>query len=156
MKVEVEIEDLETIIFSTAVIKNIETLLAARKTDPFVKPHLDYNRAHDALVLAMNSARRFIVDTKIDWGGKLSDKEFALLKQFASSDVFEIDGEFRKKKPETDTLAAKGCLRIGQMVKGAVWPGEQRPDIQPIAGYALAITKRGREKLESALHADKS
>jgi hypothetical protein len=151
MKVEVEIEDLETIIFATAIIKTIESQLRSRKEDPFVQPHLDYTRAHDALVLAMNSARRATADTKIQWDGELSAKEIKFLQQFAACPVFEVDGEYRKKRDEVDSLAAKGCIRIGQLVSGAVWPGEPKADIRPVSGYAIMITKRGNEKLGQVL-----
>ena len=79
MKVEVEIEDLETIIFATSVIKTIESALQQRKQDPFVHPHLDYSKASEALTAAMNSARRAVADTKVEWDGALTDKEKELL-----------------------------------------------------------------------------
>lgn len=147
MKVEVEIEDLETLIFATSIIKTFESALQARKTDPFVKPHLDYTNASNNLTVAMNGARRAVSDTKTEWDGALSKDEIALLKEFEKSKVFEVTAEFRTKTKEVDTLASKGCLRIGQLVSGAVWPGEERADIRPVPGYALAITPRGTEKL---------
>lgn len=151
MKVEVEIEDLETIIFATAIIKSIESSLQQRKQDPFIKPHLDYSKASEALTQAMNYARRSEADTKIAWDGILSKNEVALLKEFVASDTFEVTAEFRLKTKEIDQLAAKGCIRIGQLVSGAVWPGEARPDIRPVQGFALAITQRGKDKLSKLL-----
>lgn len=152
MKVEVEIEDLETIIFATAVIKTIEGQLQARKQDPFVQPHLDYTKAHDALTLAMNSARRATAGTKVEWDDALDEKELDLLKEFVEVPVFEVSPEYRKKIKAVDSLTAKGCIRIGQLVSGAVWPGESKADIRPIEGFALAITPRGKDKLAQALH----
>jgi hypothetical protein len=155
MKVEVELEDLETIVFATAIIKTFEGALQQRKQDPFVQPHLDYTKAHNALTLAMNSARRSENSgTLIAWDGELDAKEIKLLEQFVEVPVFEIDGEYRKKHREVDSLMAKGCIRIGQCVAGAVWPGESKADIRPIAAFALAITSRGKEKLAKVwLHA---
>ena len=152
MKVEVEIEDLETIIFATAIIKSIESALQQRKQDPFIKPHLDYTAASEALTQAMNSARRSVADTKIEWDGALTKDEQALLKEFVASNTFEVTAEFRLKTKEVDQLAAKGCIRIGQLVSGAVWPGEDRPDLRPVQGYALAITSRGKDKLAKLLN----
>lgn len=151
MKVEVEIEDLETIVFATAIIKTIESQLQTRKVDPFVKLHLEYSRAHDALVAAMNGARRSEAATATPWDGELDDKEIKLLKEFVKSPVFEVTPEFRVKTKQVDSLMAKGCIRIGQLVSGAVWPGEQRPDLRPVEGFALAITPRGSDKLSKLL-----
>jgi hypothetical protein len=153
MKVEVELEDLETLIFATAIIKTFEGALQQRKQDPFIKPHLDYTKAHGALTLAMNSARRSEnAGTLIAWDGELDDKEIKFLELFVKAPVFEIDGEYRKKHSEIDSLMAKGCIRMGQCVMGAVWPGEPKADIKPIPAFALAITKRGEEKLAKVLH----
>lgn len=155
MKVEVEIEDLQTIIYATSIIKMIESALSSRKQDPFVIPHLNYTEAHNNLVTAMNHARRATADTVVEWNGALDDKEKELLEQFVASDTFEINGDFRLKNKHVDSLAAKGCIRIGQLVAGAVWPGQDRADIKPLPGFALAITQRGRDKLEKLAHAGK-
>lgn len=156
MKVEVEIEDLETIIFATSAIKAIEAALQRRKEDPFTKPHLEYTQASEALTTAMNHARRSSAGTATEWDGALTDKELELLKEFVASNVFEVTGEFRLKTKEVDSLAAKGCIRIGQLVTGAVWPGESKADIKPVAGFALAITPRGHDKLAKMLNNAKS
>jgi hypothetical protein len=151
MKVEVELEDLETIIFATAIIKQIESSLAARKQDPFIRPHLDYNQAHDALTLAMNSARRANTNTATQWDGELNDNEIQLLKILVVNPVKEISAGYRKQYEEVDTLAAKGCIRIGQQVIGAVWPGADKADIKPYGGFSLMITQRGKDKIEKIL-----
>ena len=156
MKVEVDIEDLETIIYATAIIKTIESSLKTRKQDPFVNPHLEYTKAHDQLVAAMNGARRANAPTVTTWDGELSSKELKLLQQFMTAPVFEVSPEYKLKHDEVDSLTAKGCIRIGQLVAGAVWPGEPKADIRPVAGFALAITKRGNDKLAKALQKDES
>lgn len=152
MKVEVEIEDLETVVFATAALKTIEGALQSRKEDPFVKPHLNFTPAHNNLVAAMNGARRSVTaDTATLWDGELNEKEIKLLQLFVASPVHEVDSEYRKRHTEIDSLASKGCLRIGQLVAGALWPGESKPDIRPIEGYALTMTPRGTTKLYQAL-----
>lgn len=156
MKVEVELDDLETLVFSTSVIKAVEQALQQRKQDPFIKPHLEFTQASEALTAAMNHARRAHAGTATEWDGALTDKEIELLKEFAASNVFEVTGEFRLKTKEVDSLAAKGCIKIGQLVAGAVWPGEPKADIKPVAGFALAITPRGNDKLAKMLNNAKS
>jgi len=152
MKVEVELEDLETIIFATAIIKQIESSLAARKQDPFIRPHLDYNAAHDALTLAMNSARRATANTATLWDGGLEQEEIDLLKILKASPIKQIGPDFRLEHKEVDTLASKGCICIGQLVSGAVWAGSDRLDIKPEPGFALMATQRGKDKLEAVLN----
>ena len=157
MKVEVDIEDLETIVFATGVIKTIEGALQSRKQDPFVQPHLEYSKAHNNLVAAMNSARRSEnTGTAIAWDGKLDDKELKMLVKFSAAPVITITGEFRFKFNEIDRLLSKGCIRMGQRVEGAVWPGEPKADIRPTEDFAVAITQRGKDKLEKLLHENKS
>lgn len=156
MKVEVEIEDLETIIFATAVIKTIEGQLAARKQDPFVRPHLAYSVAHDNLVAVMNGARRAVADTKTEWDGELDEDELSFLKELDTVILLEVDGTFKRKSKWIDSLASKGCLQIGQCVEGAVWPGADRADLKTVQRFAIKITKRGRDKLEKLEHANKS
>ena len=153
MKVEVEFEDLETIVFATAAIKQIETALAARKQDPFVRPHLAYTNAHNNLTAAMNSARRAQADTLVAWDGELSNDEIKLLTRLTNYDLptVEVTGDYRRKTSEIDTLSAKGCIRIGQRVEGSVWPGEPSAELRIVPSFSLQITRRGKEKLEQAL-----
>ena len=151
MKVEVELADLETIVFATAAIKTIEEVLNRRKTDPFVKPHLNYTHAHNSLTAAMNGAKRGKSEYRTDWNGELNDEEFKLLKQLDTIPVDEIPPGYRLSIPSYDTLLAKGCIRMGQCVVGAVWAGEQAPDIKPVEMFAVQITQRGKDKLQEAL-----
>jgi hypothetical protein len=151
VKVEVELEDLETTIFAAAAIKTIEEVLNRRKTDPFVKPHLDYTQAHNNLTAVMNSAKRDKSGYRTNWNGELTDEEFKLLKLLGTIAVDEIPPGYRLSVPSYDTLLAKGCIRMGQCVVGAVWAGEQQPDIKPTEMFAVAITQRGRDKLQEIL-----
>lgn len=153
MKVEVDLDDLETLIFATGVINTIESALVQRKQDPFVKPHLDYTNAQRNLVAAMNSAKRVEANTAVAWDGALSKEEINFLQ---SDDILSvIDGVTRLKQPEIDSLAAKGCIQIGQMCEGAVWPGESKADIRPLSKFLVRITVRGLDKLEKLAHAGK-
>lgn len=148
MKVEVNLEDLEIIIHATSAIKQIETALSSRKHDPFVKPYLQYNEAHNNLVYAMNAARRSGSGAATDWDGELSDNEFKLLKNFSRTPVLEVSGFERQQTKEIDTLLSKGCIKMGQCVVGAVWAGETKADLKPTDDFVIAITQRGKDKLE--------
>lgn len=149
MKVEVDLEDLERIIFATAVIKGIENTLANYKRDPFVKPHLEYSSALGNLNAAILAAKRATAETAVAWDGDLDIDEIDFLRKFTSlSPVFEITPEFRRKHSYVDSLMSKGCIQMGQSVTGAVWPGEDRADIRPTTSFSVRITGRGRKKLK--------
>ena len=154
MQVAVELKDLETLLYVTAAIKQIEQVLVQRKHDPFVKPEQDYKQAHDNLVAAMNSATRANSGTAIPYDGPLTDKEIDYLKSVSSSlmerIVPEVNAKERFELP-IDTLAAKGCVKIGQCVKGAIWPGQTQADLKSTDMFAVMITPRGRSKLEEAM-----
>jgi hypothetical protein len=165
MKVEVEIEDLETIIYATAIIKTIEQQLQSRKQDPFVREHLNYTAAHDALVTAMNHARRGTADTQTQWDGALTKKEIdylTLLEKYKKDTVLPPN----PPNPDfddsvaiwelVDELMAKGCVQKGQAVAGTVWPGDTQADVTASACFHVRLTKRGVEKLAQAKHASKS
>lgn len=155
MKVEVEIEDLEMLVFSTAAIKTIEGALQHRLRDPFVKPYLGLTEAHDRLAAAMRNARRGGLHTAINWDEPLTVGELKLLLSLDRGNAVHVSGSQRKNYKEIDSLAAKGCVRIGQDIVGTIWSGETAPDIKPLATYSMAITQRGREKLlESTLATD--
>ena len=152
MKVEVDIEDLETIVFATAAIKTIESTLAARKTDPFVQTHLAYTQAHDNLVGAMNAARRGVAkDTLVEWDGELTKKEKKILTDCVIHEHIKIAAADRLETPEIDSLAAKGMVLIGQSIYGASWPGQSRPTLKPLPEYLVMATPRGRQKYEDTL-----
>ena len=149
--VVVDLADLETIVFTTGAIKAIEVALATRKSDPFVRPHLEYTAAHDRLAEAMRNARRADADTVVKWDEPLTDEEFNDLR-----DVEGVPGGVRfvpiTSKSRYDRLSAKGCIVLGQYVEGILWAGASGPELQvDPKGYAARITPRGREKLAMAI-----
>jgi hypothetical protein len=143
--VTVDLEDLETLVFTTAALKVIEGALAARKTDPFVRPHLNFTAAHDRLASAMRNARRAGSGTAVDWDGPLTAAETLMLRSI--EDMQQFNSPARLQHPEIDLLAAKGCVVIGQQVNGVIWPGATAPELEKLAWFAVKITDRGREKL---------
>lgn len=148
MKVEVELDDLKSLLFGSSAIKTIEQAIDAAKCDPFSPPVGEFARAHNTLAGVMNSATRAEAGTLVAWDGALTKEEVVLLKILAKRKLpLEINGEYRLANKEFDTLLAKGCIRMGQCVKGAVWPGEPRADIAPTDFFAVVITQRGREKI---------
>lgn len=153
IKVEVDIADLETLVFATAAIKAIESALQLRLNDPFVKPHLDFTEAHNRLTGAMNQARRATLQTAINWDEPLTSKELDFLYDLSKRKEglrVGISGSARIEESAIDSLAAKGCIRIGQEIIGAIWAGETRPDIKPLPSFSVMLTARGRQKFENS------
>lgn len=154
--VTVDLNDLETIVMTTAALRTIEGALQQRKDDPFVKPHLNFTAAHDRLVVAMRNAKRVDTGTAVDFNAALETSELAMLREIDAWD--EQEGPYTiprtAKIPEpgsdmavVDRLAAKGCVQIGQRVTGVMWHGEKPiltidPDV-----YIVRMTQRGRDKL---------
>lgn len=153
-KVTVDLVDLETIVFATAAIKTIEGALAARHNDPFVQPHLDFTEAHNRLATEMRNAKRADADTLVAWNGTLDDEEIRCLKGFDEPFLViepkDKAPKFGQQMSIFDQLAAKGCVEIGQVVSGVVWPGRDRPDIRTDPYYAVRMTQRGYDKLAEA------
>ena len=155
MKVEVEIQDLETIVFATAAIKKIETALSTRKHDPFVKPYLEFNEAHNNLTTALTHAKRSqnSQDYATPWDGELSIKEIKYLQDVSSYTTYKtVSGDERNPASQgyndvVDSLMAKGCIKMGQLVSGIVWAGEEHPFLEKMPSFGVAITLRGRTKL---------
>jgi len=160
-KVTVDHDDLETIIFATAAIKAIEGALAARKTDPFVRPHLDYTAAHDRLATAMRNAKRAEnQDTLVKFDDPLTGEEMAALTEVHEATTGKYASRFmvlsrKKKAPEDnqamsvyDQLSAKGCVQMGVLVHGVIWAGAASPELESEAAFGIKLTDRGREKLE--------
>ena len=154
-KVTVDYDDLETIVFATAAIKAIEGALAARKSDPFSRPHLDFTAAHDRLASAMRNAKRSESnDTVIKFSDPLSDDEMDTLKLIDSicDEHSYMTLEGKDKAPGQvmsvyDQLAAKGCVEIGQLLSGIIWAGAAAPELSKKPTYAVRLTARGRERL---------
>ena len=142
----VDLNDLETVVIATGYLKSIESILASRKTDPFVTPHLDFTAAHDRLASAMRNARRAEAGTLVPWDGELDDMEVLLLQDVADREMGIKNIGCHKE--DYTTLMAKGCVVIGQEVHGILWAGEKQPDIRITPNYySVRITDRGREKL---------
>jgi hypothetical protein len=168
--VTVDLADLETIVFATGAIKAIESALASRRQDPFVRPHLDYTAAHDRLATAMRNALRAEAGTLVPFDEPLTKTELRALryvldatdpnkgahKKSGVADWFVISGADKAAEGEKmsvyDRLAAKGCLQIGQFVTGVVWAGAPAPEVKadPDRGFAAKITDRGRAMLTAS------
>jgi hypothetical protein len=165
--VQVEYEDLETIVLATGVIKTIEGVLATRRQDPFVTQHLDFTEAHDRLAAVMRNATRAQAGTATGWDDPLTALEVRTMKHIRSVNddsrdakdnrvpglpFFRISPPDKVDEPVFDRLAAKGCIQIGQWVEGVVWAGAANPEVKadPQRGFAARLTPRGRSKLADA------
>lgn len=159
--VTVDLADLETLVITAGAIKTIEGVLATRRDDPFVRPHLDFTAAHDRLASAVRNATRAEAGTLVNFDAPLTKTEARLLTGIR----FAIEGRaarkdgvnlpwFRLSGPdkadgEYESLAAKGCIRMGQAVTGAIFAGDKQATIVPDAdrGYLVELTDRGRAML---------
>jgi hypothetical protein len=147
--VSVEYEDLETLVWATSVLKNIESLLVQRKSDPFIKPHLDFTEAHNRCASVMRNSQRSSKDTVVPWDGELDDKEDKFLVWlYREGGRADLTADYRERFPEAERLMCKGMIDIGQRVRGVKWPGEPQVEfsLNP-TGLAVRITYRGLEKL---------
>lgn len=161
-RVEVNVADLEAIIQAAGIIKTIEGALASRRTDPFVKPYLDFTDAHNRLTAAWRDAQRAEADTLVKYDAPLTREEVNALQYVAAgapqgapggATYFTISpedkGEPGREMSVYDQLSAKGLIRIGQWCVGVVWPGaSQVSDVKPDPkGYAAQLTERGARVL---------
>lgn len=152
-KVEVDLKDLETLIFSTGVLKHIENSITSYRNDPFVKPHLYYTPAFDNLVRAMNSARRKTADTAVAWDEPLSEYDLSVLESFKEAqgtghELHTIESKMTLKSIEE--LVCKGYLEKGQSVHGAIWASSTTPELRPLPFQKARLTKRGVDKLNES------
>lgn len=154
-KVEVDLADLESLVFATAVIKTIEGALAQRQNDPFIKPHLPLTEVHNRLASAMRNATRAEAGTKTNWDEPLTEEERGLLEKINSyvllGDpplVFQITPNERLRTAEFDTLLAKGCIVLGTPVSGVIWSGDSKPELvkEPLK-LLVKLTPRGVLKM---------
>lgn len=144
--VTVDLEDLETLVMTTGAIKTIEDALSQRKQDPFVRQHLNFTAAHDRLASLMRNARRAEAGTLVPWDGPLTEIEETLLRDLNGCECGTKGIGIHKA--DYDTLAAKGCVIIGQHVNGILWAGDKQPSIRIVPEYySVKITPRGHEKL---------
>ena len=150
--VTVDLDDLETLVMTTGALKTIEGALATRKQDPFIRQYLGFTEAHDRLATAMRNAQRVDAGTLVAWDGALNDDEIKLLREIGYGRKIMSRDEKAPSSGQSmsvvDQLAAKGCVVIGQLVKGVLWAGDKQPElvVDP-KGFPVKITDRGREKL---------
>ena len=161
--VTVDADDLEALIFAASVIKPIETALSAHKRDPFVTQHLQNTDALERITTAWRHAKRAAAnDTLVKFDEPLTGRELKLLREYAHNEhdlefpYSKISGADKAPKSgqtmsTTDQLMCKGCVQVGQEVRGVVWSGAPGvSDVVRTGGFAVKITPKGWEKLREA------
>lgn len=154
--VTVELEDLEKLVFGTGVIKTVESALNAYQDDPFVPPQNELTNAHNRLAKAVREAKRSGSGTLIDWDEPLTEKEVSHLSGLRKWEVER--GDFLRVAPthkteldktSFDSLAAKGCVSVGQLIVGEKWGDEDKPRLRiDPSCFVIKSTARGRSKLD--------
>ena len=151
--VTVDIDDLERLVMTSGALKAVEDALKQRREDPFVREHLDFTDAHNRLAEAVRHIRRGNADTLVAWDGELSKDEIKLLRKIKHGDLTVLTRDAKgpysgEDMSIADRLAAKGCVVMGQLVKGVLWAGDTKPEIviDP-QGFPVKITSRGADKL---------
>ena len=151
--VTVELEDLEKLVFTAGAMKTVEGALKQRREDPFVRDHLEFTDAHNRLAAAVRNVQRGNADTLVAWDGDLSQDEIKLLRKVKIGDVTILTRDQKAPMDDedmsiADRLAAKGCVVMGQLVKGVLWAGETKPIlVVDSSGFPIKITSRGADKL---------
>jgi hypothetical protein len=150
--VTVDLDDLEKLIFTAGAMKTVEGALKQRREDPFVRDHLEFTDAHNRLAAAVRNVQRGTADTLVAWDGELSQDEIKLLRKVTGELAILTRDQKAGKSGEdmsiADRLAAKGCVIMGQLVKGVLWAGETKPVlVQDTSGFPIKITNRGTDKL---------
>lgn len=147
----VDLDDLETLVMTTGALKTVEQALNARRSDPFVRAHLDFTDAHDRLATSMRNAKRSDnKDTVVQFDAPLTDGELSYLVSLECSPtgyfIYHDEG-FLCDRPMINTLQAKGMLCRGKYMNGVWWDGETHPRLtQDQKGFAVRLTDRGRKK----------
>lgn len=143
--IEVELDDLEALIYASAAIKNIEGALASYRRDPFVNSMGGkFLPAQKRLEDAVRNAKRGIAhDTAVKFNEPLRSDEATRLKELYCSLMPSGVGPLRDDAA-AGSLAAKGMIEIGTKVSGAVWPGQDVPALQKDPTALIArLTDRG-------------
>jgi len=147
----VDLNDLETLVMTTGALKTVEQALNARRSDPFVRAHLDFTDAHNRLATQMRDARRSERnDTVIQFDEPLTlDESKYMYGLYISSCGYYVyhDEQFVEQRPVINSLQAKGMVCRGRYMNGVLWDGEAHPQLkEDHKGFAVRLTYRGRQK----------
>lgn len=145
--VTVDSDDLETLLFNAAVVKDIESALKARTRDPFTKQHLGLlTEAQERVEKLWRGALRAKSDadnaqplpplskSQLHWLGDLEEREYLEIPSIIASDI-----AFLRKHNLVEVAP----------VKSAVFWGSGLPLYHDLAMYHIRITKRGLTLLKN-------
>jgi hypothetical protein len=158
--VEVDLDDLEALVFASAAIKQIEGTLVAYRRDPFTQDAAGrFVRAQKRLESVMRDARRRerSGETVIAYNDPLTAEEGAMLRGLVDRrDQFDYTAiTVEEKLPlhdrqfsAVDQLAAKGMIEVGSYVYGGSWNGDDHPVIRIDPNrYMVRFTARGEAEV---------
>ena len=162
----VDSDDLEAIVMSTGVIKQMEKVLQAHKRDPFA--WVDDNKlsqAHNRLSVAMVRAKRGELHPEYD--EPLTDQALLLLKNIDFSldqkrkfAIYRVDPMWMKPGGTPPAgfseLRTKGMIEIGSVFEYVLWQSEPTQTRIDKAEFRLRLTDRGQNLLLDIATKEKS
>lgn len=155
-KVEVDSEDLEALIYASAVIKTIEGQLASFRRDPFMKDAGEkFLPAQKRLESAWRNAKRAAAPENmlININDPPTDQDKLLLlglwrrkDQYGFVRVARHVGQasMMGQKSSMDSLTAKGLIDLGDAIYGGRFTGDEHPVMLiDIEHYMVRFTRKG-------------
>jgi len=94
----------------------------------------------------MRNAHRVEAGTLVAWDGELTEVEERCLRCVDNVEMGQLKLYSIWQKTEYDSLAAKGCVVIGQAVDGVLWAGEKEADMnhETVSGSLVDHCERQR------------
>ena len=173
--VEVDLDDLEALIFVSAAIKNIEGALMSFRRDPFVQSAQGkFIPAQKRLEVACRNAKRsaapkdgpYYKNTMVHFDEPmLTENKKLLVSLYASRNqhglvrvqthASSLEAKHGPVKLALDSLSVRGMIEVGNYVDGGLWLG----DDFPIIGvnhefYMVRFTARGEAEAKRLMIED--
>jgi hypothetical protein len=149
--VEVDLDDLEALIYASAAIKNIESAIVTYKRDPFVQQMQGkFLPAQKRLETLVRNAKRSAArrDTVVHFDAPLTEAMAKfLVRLYAQRDQYGYSSIEFSYKLQVDDLAVRGMIEPGQYVYGGQWTGDDYPIVRIDPAYLMVrFTVRGEEE----------
>lgn len=148
--VQVQAEDLETLLFATGAIKDIENALNQRARDTFyLRVESRITQAHNALATEWRRATR---EPHPEWNQPISDSDVCLIRElWPAVEDPTLDVRFFPKEvpndpgfmPRIRSLRNKGMIEVGNKQEVIFWGDRASENIGAVK-LVVNLTPRGR------------